>query len=110
MENVHQNPIVLKVLNGTARSDRNLCLGCERLHYTVGAITGHETFRCYANWDNPVTLREPIAACNHYSNKNSPSLADMKEIAWTFVTDKTGKKLGFEAPDGEKRGNSPIGF
>lgn len=110
MENIHQNPLVLKVLNGTMRSDTNLCLTCERLHHTIGAQTGHEALRCYANYDHPIRLQEPIASCTHYSNKNASSLTDMKEIAWTLMTDKGGRRVGFEPPDGEKRGNSPIGF
>lgn len=113
MENLYQNPVVFKIHNGTVRGDVNLCLGCRMSHRTVGSLSGRETITCNANYNHPRVMREPIANCSQYQDKNKPTLSDMAEIAWTLMTDKGGRKIGFQSPE-QRNGNSgpsaPIGF
>lgn len=110
MDNIYQNPVVFKIHNGTIRSDINLCLSCRHAHRTIG-ISGRESILCNANYQYKV--KEAIAHCSHYLNKNLPTLTDMQEIAWTLMTDKGGRKIGFQSPEQRRDQNvqgNPIGF
>ncbi len=98
MSNIFKNPITLKIHNGTVRSDENLCRNCRHATRMVGALTNRETVQC----QHFGILREPVAECNAHVNKNTPHLHDMYEIAWSVRTDRTGKILGFQAPQKEK--------
>ena len=109
MENVYQNPVVFKIHNGTVRSDTNLCASCRHCHRAVGSSSGRETLRCNLNYTYPITLREPVAHCNAYSNRNLPTLDQMMEIAWTLMTDKGGRKIGFQSPEDRRNDSRPPG-
>lgn len=112
MENVYHNPVVLKIHNGTVRGDVNLCLSCRFSHCTTSAQTGRDFIACNVNYSHPIRMNEAVARCNQYQDKNKPTLSDMNEIAWTLMTDKGGRKIGFQSP--EQRSNNqpdrPIGF
>lgn len=113
MENVYQNPVVFKIHNGTERSTINLCGSCCHAHRTVAAQTGEERVRCMVAYNAVVQIRGPIAKCNTYSDKNLPTLSDMNEIAWSLMTDKGGRKIGFQSPEQRRDrdgSNSPMGF
>ncbi len=111
MENIYQNLVVFKIHNGTQRSTVSLCVSCRLAHRYVGSQSGRETVRCNANYQHSIEMREPVGQCSVYQNKNLPTLADMNEIAWTLMTDKGGRKLGFQAPDRRDGQGSPvIGF
>jgi hypothetical protein len=110
MENIYQNPVVFKIHNGTTRGDINLCTSCRFCHRTVASQSGRETMVCNAN--RPFAIKEPIATCNIYLDRSKPTLHDMQEIAWTLMTDKGGRKIGFQSPEQRRDGapGSPIGF
>lgn len=103
--------MVLKVHQGTVRSDVNLCPGCRFSFRTTGALTGRQTIVCNA-LHPPKQLREPIAQCSAFSDRTTPSLDQMEEIAWSLQTDKGGRSVGFLSPDETRqRGSTPrVGF
>lgn len=109
MENVYQNPVVFKIHNGTQQSTANLCANCRHAHRTVGAHIGQESVRCLVAYNSVVTLRGPIAACNMHSDRNLPTLSDMQEIAWSLMTDKGGRKIGFQSPEQRRERDGPSG-
>lgn len=98
-DNIWTNPLVLKVNGGTPRSDENLCATCRNCHVSRGASTGRTTYRCYANYQHPVNLTEGMAQCSHYLDTRRPTLEQMQEIAWSLMTDKGGRKIGFLSPE-----------
>lgn len=108
MSEVFSNPIVLKIHDGTPRSDVNLCPSCRNCH-ALTLATGQKTLRCNAS--RPFELRQAVVQCSLYSDRMHPTLYDMNEIAWTLMTDKGGRKLGFVAPERDGPNQpSPIGF
>lgn len=113
MDDLWQNPVVMKVHGGTLPSTTNLCLTCSHAHHIQSGRSGHEVIRCMASHP-ALTLREPVARCTQYYDKTKPSLQAMQEVAWIVMTDKGGRKLGFLSPE-EIRGRDnsphpPIGF
>jgi hypothetical protein len=68
---------------------------------------------CNAIYNRPTELREPIAHCTAHQDKNQPTLNDMNEIAWSLMTDKGGRKIGFQSPEQRRDlsgAGGPIGF
>lgn len=79
----------------------------------VSGKSGRETVLCNASYQNQVKITEPIAECSNHAEKNRPTLSDMNEIAWTLMTDKGGRKIGFQSPEQRRDGQpsgSPVGF
>lgn len=99
MENIYHNPVVLKVENGTQRSDVNLCLSCRAALHVRAAQSSNEFLLCSASGNPPMRLREPVGQCSHYQDKSKPSLYDMREVAWLVMTDKGGRSIGFLSPE-----------
>lgn len=95
------NPIVLKIRNGTSRSDENLCVTCDRYIYRKEAQTGKEVRICQASYEVPMYLTGPVAVCNRYEDRRQPSLYDMRKIAWDVKATSSGKVLGFTPPKKE---------
>ena len=102
MDNVFQNPVVLKVHNGTLRGGSNLCLTCRYAHHSQSALSGKERILCTA-MSPAMPLNEPVARCSSYLDRSRPSLIDMQEIAWSLQTDKVGRSIGFLSPDDLRR-------
>jgi len=110
MEDIYQNPVVFKIHRGTPRSDVNLCPSCRHCHRMVEA-TGRERVLCTAN--RIINMTQPIVECSLYINRTQPTLSDMQEIAWSLMTDKGGRKLGFQSPEQRRRDESyggKVGF
>jgi len=101
MQNLYSNPVVLKVINGTQRSDVHLCRTCSMGHHIQAANSGFELIRCMRF--SPLVIQEPIARCSHYLDRTRPSLQAMEEIAWSLMTDKGGRSLGFLSPEELRR-------
>lgn len=96
MLDVRQSSVVFKIHNGTLRSDVNLCVSCRYSQHTIAANSNKEQIRCI--YSRPIEMTELIVKCNVYSDKCTPSLDDMQEIAWSLQTDKGGKAIGFLSP------------
>ena len=94
--NIENNPIALRVQNGTVSSRGNLCLSCRCCQRRVSAINGREEIRCDALQNSPV-VRGPVAQCNRYLQQGSLTLYEMRDIAW--VIEARGKQIGFLSPE-----------
>lgn len=103
---LYSNPIVLKIHDGTPRSDVNLCPSCRNAHVMTEA-TGRKTVTCQAVYNQPRLIRNAVVSCSMYADRMQPTLSDMNEIAWTLMTDKGGRKLGFEPPNREGQHPTP---
>lgn len=103
MESLYNHPVVVKIRDGTPRSDVNLCRTCRNCKITVGALTGKETYQCRVFYEFIENRREPAATCNRYDDKRQPSIDNMEEIAWTLHTDKGDRKVGFLSPEEIKK-------
>jgi hypothetical protein len=97
-DNIYTDNVVIKIQNGTVRSDKNMCSNCRYSHHTIGATTGRETVFCVAVYNHTIRLTEPVAKCNLHSDKTTPTLEQMNDIAWTLMTNKQ-KVLGFLSPE-----------
>jgi hypothetical protein len=53
----------------------------------------------------PITVQQPILACNTYDDRRLPSRYDMEQIAWVLVTNKAGKAIGFVSAEDFKKSN-----
>ena len=109
MADLHSNSVVLKVLNGTQRSDVNLCTTCACAH-VLTVESGQRHIRCNQNYQNPLTLRQAVTQCSGYLDRTRPSLQQMQDIAWTLMTDKGGRKVGFARPERHDTPLPPVGF
>lgn len=109
MENIYSNNVVIKIHNGTMRSDVNLCLTCRNGMVRTFA-SGEKQVVCMANYQHPLNMRQNVASCSAYFDKTSPTLDQMEQIAWTLMTDKGGRKLGFEPPERERHSLPVLGF
>ena len=98
-DNIYSNSLVLKIANGTPRSDENLCRTCRNCQISRGASSGRESYRCFANYNHPVMLREAMCRCSFYSDARRPTLDQMAQIAWSLMTDKGGRSIGFLSPE-----------
>lgn len=106
MDNIYQNPLVMKIHNGTRRSDVNLCLTCRQALHIQSSVSNKEQIRCNAT--TPFRILEPVYRCTGYLDRTKPTLMDMQEIAWTLHTDKGGRSIGFMSPeDLRRRGEGP---
>jgi hypothetical protein len=101
----YSNPIVLKIHNGTPRSDVNLCRTCRYAH-SYQTQTGREEVRC--NSDRPFIVQDSVTRCSRYYDRTKPALHEMSEIAWTLETSK-GRVLGFKPPS-KKADDTPGGY
>jgi hypothetical protein len=106
---VYSNPIALKIQHGTTRGDVNLCSTCRHCHRARSSMTGKETMICRADYYRSVMLTEPMAECTYYSDARRPTLEMMGDIAWSLMTDKGGRKIGFLSPE-ELREREKGGF
>lgn len=97
MDNAYQ--AAFKILGGTLRGDEDLCRTCRFAHRMRRADTNREEVRCDANYSHPAILRGPVGECNRYNDARIPTLDMMQEIAWSLMTDRGGRKIGFHSPD-----------
>jgi hypothetical protein len=81
----------IKIEGGTASHGENLCVDC-RWHQSAESESGKIFAKCNLL---ETRLFEPVVRCKSYDNINTPSLYDMKELAWIIN------------PDGHK---NPVGF
>jgi hypothetical protein len=109
LENIFSNPVVLKVQNGTQRSDVNLCLSCRMALHIQSAQSSNEVLLCSASGQPPLRISEPVGKCSGYLDKNQPTLYDLRDIAWTLMTDKGGRSLGFHSPEELRERNESKG-
>jgi hypothetical protein len=114
LENIHANPVAMRVQNGTLRSDVDLCSTCRWAIRRQASASGWSEVRCDAAAGRVVP--EPVATCNRYLDAHRLSLGEMVQIAW--VVEAKGKTIGFLSPEevAKRRdyfdvpAQSPVGF
>jgi hypothetical protein len=57
---------------------------------------------CRDNYQQAREIHGAVYSCNMYMNASLPRFSMMQEIAWDMKTDKSGKVVGFTAPDKDK--------
>jgi hypothetical protein len=84
---------VLKVRGGTRSADLpRLCDTCHSGIVRRGDAMSAEEVFCTVT-EQPV--RTLVVDCSRYSNKNQPSLWDMRQAAWILETDSKRQRIGF---------------
>ncbi len=87
----------LKVLNGTRSSSAHrLCDSCHSGVVRRGAADSDEHVYCTIIERE---VRRPVVECNRYVDRTTPSLWEMRQIAWVLRTDAKRQKIGFLRAD-----------
>lgn len=93
--------LTFKILDGTRKSGKSLCLSCAQMSRRLGQnnedeiYCGSYKFETDLGGHNRVTY--PVSECTEYRPFNQLGLKDMYEMAWIIEPRKRG--AGF-APDG----------
>lgn len=97
---LNKTDIVVKIENGTTVGSKNLCKTC-RNSTVVRGHNNKELIRCGA-LEQMVPFT--VAECSSHSDKNTPTLYDMEEVAWRLITTKKNGNVGFvDAREFERR-------
>jgi hypothetical protein len=88
------------VKNGTRMHGPSLCETCTRAHIVQGYRESEILILCRATWDPQRSVPFAVIECSSYVAKNSFSLDDMEEIAWTIAPRGPKRAAGFVAPGG----------
>ena len=89
----------LKIMNGTPKSGKSLCKSCKNAMIIRGQnmeeriLCNLSGFSMIWGFGSPV-VEFAVAECSKYQEVNSPSLAEMKQIAWEVTARKRGS-VGF---------------
>lgn len=86
----------INIRGGTAdHGRRSLCESCRWATVIRGHRLGDEIVECnqLSYRDQRVTF--PVASCSRYSNRGTPKLRDMEEIAWILRSDPHRNQVGF---------------
>ena len=86
----------LKIVSGTPRhGEPSLCGTCGHATIVKGAAVNDEIVEC----DRLSTARSripfPVVSCTGYSDRRTPSIHEMEDIAWILRTDPRKKQIGF---------------
>lgn len=97
MENIHINPIVQRVQDGTVYGGADLCASCRFALRRKASLTGFSETRCGALHTTPIVPAK-LAQCSAYLEKGRLTLGEMSEVAW-IIESKNGKHIGFLSPE-----------
>jgi hypothetical protein len=89
-----------KVKNGTPVHGPSLCETCTRAHIVKGYRESEILILCRATWDPQRLVPFAVRECSHYVAKNSFTLDDMEEVAWTIAPRGPKRAAGFVTPGG----------
>lgn len=85
-----------KVIGGTTNT-QDLCRTCRSSHIYTDSLGEHKI--CTTSViDTSIVIRGAVTTCNEYSDKSTPRLHQLKEIAWIVNADKKGQIIGFLPP------------
>lgn len=85
----------LKMHNGTARGDEDLCKTCSAAFRRRMANSNEQITQCRV-MDQVVP--GPVAECSGYTDASAVSIHAMQQIAWHISTDKKRNFAGFLNP------------
>jgi hypothetical protein len=99
--------IKYKGVSGGTISGDPLCRTCSHSQYIQGSSLSQLMLHCDRVRD-PLTFE--AYECGQYEDKRLPSLYDMEQLAWVFVTNSKTKQIGFvSAKDYQKQRNEAGG-
>lgn len=88
--------MLLKVIQGTLKSGRSLCMSCSAATYIRGNSIGEQIQICNATYPSR-SIEFVVAECSEYNAESGPSLKNMEKIAWEIQV-KGGRYVGFNPP------------
>lgn len=92
---------MIKIRNGTANeSEASKCLSCRNATVIRGRSASERFISCgiIGARESARSLPRHVTECSEHDPKDTPSLLDMRAIAWTLETDKSRGKIGFAPP------------
>lgn len=92
MSDLSESAVVLKIIDGTPRTQTSLCESC--WHSTI--INGENFEKIVHCNELGRDIRFKVNRCNRYDDKALPSLQDLEKIAWV-VESRVKDKVGFAA-------------
>jgi hypothetical protein len=88
----------VKVQGGTAPGNASsLCHTCRYASIVRGTRLSEEVIECSRLNEN-TRIAFAVKFCTKYSDRSTPSLDHMEDIAWILRTDATRKQVGFIRP------------
>lgn len=90
----------IKVQGGTVKGEP-LCKTCAN-GQIMEDHTGEIITWCHDHHYAPMLITKPVMRCTSFHERNRPSLAVYKEVAWFITTDKKTGKIGFITPADRK--------
>jgi hypothetical protein len=91
-------PLNFKIFNGTKSGcEKSLCEHCINGQVTEGFGARQKFVVCSTNFEHPIEIFWSVAQCNEFRERESISLALMKEMAW-HISPKVRGKVGFTPP------------
>jgi hypothetical protein len=86
----------VKVHGGTvAHGEPSLCYTCRYATIVKGTTQRHEIIDCSRLSDGHGRITFAVTSCSGYSNRQSPTLSHMEDIAWVLRSDPKRKDIGF---------------
>lgn len=95
IKNYRGKGMSFKVLGGTPKSGKSLCLSCGNMARRIGQDLQEEIFCSAYAFENPIIgsgNRVPfrVSECTEYQPFNQQGIKEMKEIAWIIQARKKG--------------------
>jgi hypothetical protein len=85
-----------KVVGGTSRhGESSLCATCRYATIIKGVALKDEIVECGHLTSPQSRVPFAVVSCTGYSDRRSPSLRDMEDIAWVLRTDARKNAIGF---------------
>ena len=101
----------LKIQQGTARGDADLCRTCRNASIQVDRYGERRRCTAAGTFTGGLVLTTPVSSCTFYSNMNLPTLQSLMEIAWELSPPSSRGHMGFTTPeDRRKAGIAPASF
>lgn len=75
----------------------SLCVSC-RMGQTITYENGDRAIYCHEFAYRAPRIVKPVVQCTAFQEKNTASMRQMEDIAWTLRTNKRGEAIGFSRP------------
>lgn len=76
---------------------RGLCISC-RESQCIEYEDGSTQTLCFQYGSPGMLIRKPVVKCNEYDRRGALNRHELEKLAWTIRTDRSGKTVGFKAP------------
>lgn len=86
----------IKIKGGTVQhGEASLCATCRHATVIQGTSLREQLVDCGRLYGNRSRITFPVTSCSGYSDRRSPSVREMEEIAWILRTDTKRNSIGF---------------